>query len=34
LEKTGSTVVMGTVLICSDVPMLALLLLGGALLDC
>jgi hypothetical protein len=25
---------MGTVLICSDVPMLALLLLGGALLDC
>ena len=33
LEKTGSAVVMGTVLICSDVPMLVLLLLGGALVD-
>ncbi len=33
LEKTGSAVVMGTVLICSDVPMLVFLLLGGALVD-
>jgi len=33
LEKTGSALVMGTVLICSDVPMLVLLLLGGALVD-
>ena len=33
LEKTGSAVVMGTVLICSDVPMLVFALLGGALVD-
>jgi MFS family permease len=33
VEKTGSAVVMGTVLICSTVPMLVLLLLGGALVD-
>lgn len=33
LEKTGSALVMGTVLICTDVPMLALVLLGGALVD-
>ncbi len=33
LEKTGSAVVMGTVLICSTVPMLVFLLLGGALVD-
>jgi hypothetical protein len=33
LEKTGSAVVMGTVLICTDVPMLVFVLLGGALVD-
>jgi len=33
LEKTSSAVVMGTVLICSDVPMLVFLLLGGAMVD-
>ena len=33
LEKTGSAVVMDTVLICSTVPMLVFLLLGGALVD-
>ena len=33
LEKTGSAVVMGTVLIFSEVPMLIFLLLGGALVD-
>jgi DHA3 family tetracycline resistance protein-like MFS transporter len=33
LEKTGSALVMGTVLICSTVPTLVLLLLGGAMVD-
>ena len=33
LEKTGSAVVMGTVLIFSEVPMLIFALLGGALVD-
>jgi MFS family permease len=33
LEKTGSAIVMGTVLICYTVPMLVFVLLGGALVD-
>src|SRR4051812_28071872 len=33
LEKTGSAVIMGTVLICSFMPMLLFLLLGGAVVD-
>jgi DHA3 family tetracycline resistance protein-like MFS transporter len=33
LEKTGSTVAMGMVLVLSTVPMLLFLLLGGALVD-
>ena len=33
LEKTGSAVVMGTVLICTEVPMLVFSLFGGALVD-
>jgi hypothetical protein len=33
LEKTGSAVVMGTVLIFFEVPMLIFVLLGGALVD-
>jgi MFS family permease len=33
LQKTGSAVVMGTVLICTTAPMLLFLLLGGALVD-
>lgn len=33
LEKTGSAMAMGVVLICSTLPMLLLLLLGGVLVD-
>ena len=33
LEKTGSTVVMGTVFIVSIVPMLVFLLIGGVFVD-
>jgi hypothetical protein len=33
LEKTGSAAAMGVVLICSEIPMILLLLLGGVLVD-
>ncbi len=33
LEKTGSAAAMGLVLICSNIPMLLLLLLGGVVVD-
>ena len=33
LEKTGSAAVMGTVLICSTVPMLLFSLVGGVMVD-
>lgn len=33
LEKTGSATIMGLVLVCSTVPMLLLLLLGGVFVD-
>ena len=33
LEKTGSAAAMGVVLICSEIPMILFLLLGGVLVD-
>jgi hypothetical protein len=33
LEKTGSAAAMGIVLICSEIPMILFLLLGGVLVD-